>query len=169
VIGGDVELPLLERALGEETLAEAALMGLGILGSVPAVELLLRAMDEPALQRAAGAGVSRITGADILADEPPTPPEDAGEEELDDFDDSPSPDPAKAAAFWQAEGERFDSARRWQLGRDVSSDALAVGFDDLPLAIRLDLYLGARFADPATPLRELEARAQVQLGLANTS
>lgn len=169
VIGGDAVLPLLERSLGEPALARSALMGLAALGSVPAIELLLRAMDDAALQRTAGAGFARITGADILADQPPSPPEGAGEAELDDFDDSPLPDPARAAAFWQAEGGRFQSASRWQAGRDVSNDVLAAGFDDLPLAIRLDLYLGARFSDPAAPLMELEARARVQLGRAKAS
>lgn len=170
VIGGDAVLPLLERSLGEPEWARSALMGLAALGSVPAIELLLRTMDDAALQRTAGAGFTRITGADIQADEPPSPPpEGAGEAELDDFDDSPLPDPARAAAFWQAEGGRFQSAPRWQAGRDVSNDVLAAGFDDLPLAIRLDLYLGARFSDPAAPLMELEARARVQLGRAKAS
>ncbi len=169
VIGGDAELPLLERALGDEGLAESALMGLAALGTARAIEVLLRGMSVTALRRAAGAAFTRITGANILADEPTRPRKGAGEAELDDFDDSPLPDLGKATVFWSAEGERFRSARRWQAGRDVSRDALAFGFDDLPLAIRFDLYLGARFSDPATPLLELEARARTQLGLASLS
>jgi uncharacterized protein (TIGR02270 family) len=169
MVGGEGDGSVLHSLLANDEARPTALRALGIFGRVSAVPGLLSAISDPdpVVARAAGAAFARITGADILGTERPRPPEDLSEGEVDDWDDSPLPDPAKAAAFWEAEGGRFESGAVWQGGIDVSDRPAAADFNALTLESRRSVYLRQRALDPtwAADL-EIEARATRQLAAA---
>jgi hypothetical protein len=156
---------MLQNAISRPGLANAAMAGIGKLGAISAIPALLDAMSDDKLTHAAGRVFARITGAtNIGAADPIPPPEGLTEDEIDLWDTSLPPDPAKARAWWEKEKGRFTIEGRWQAGRDVSKTPLGEHFNSLPLETRLDLYLGVRARDPQrTPDRELERRAKVQL------
>jgi uncharacterized protein (TIGR02270 family) len=166
VLGDVQDLQLLQGAARIKPLAPAAIEGLGALGRIAAIPLLIQAMRDPALTRAAGAAFVRITGATgIEADHPLPPPPDLPEEEKEFWDESRPPDPDRALAYWDKAKSGFTSEGRWQAGREVSQAPLGDGFDALPLPIRRDIYLSARARDPIkTPDLELEKRASRQRG-----
>jgi uncharacterized protein (TIGR02270 family) len=166
VLGNPKDLSILQNAMTRPALVGAALSGIGKLGSVAAIPLLLESIGNEKLTHAAGRAFVRITGAkDIEAAKPLPPPEDATEEEIQDWDTSFPPDPAKTRAWWEKEKGRFTVDGRWQAGFDVSKTPFGENFDAMPLDARLDVLLGARAKDPQkTPDRELERRAATQLG-----
>jgi uncharacterized protein (TIGR02270 family) len=158
VLGNPKDLPILQNAVSRPELVGAAFSGIGKLGSIAAIPMLLEAIGNDKLAHAAGRAFVRITGAkDIEAAKPLPPPEGATEEQIQDWDTTLPPDPAKARAWWEKEKSRFAAEGRWQAGFDVSKTAFGENFDAMPLGARLDLYLGARAKDPQkTQDRELE-------------
>lgn len=160
VVGDADDRPLLESAVRRGgPSATGALAGLGALGAIDAMPLLLDAMTDDALAHAAGRAFTRITGfGDIEAATPPPAPIDLDDDAIDDSEDGPPPDPAKARAWWERASHRFTREGRWQSGLDVSRDPLGPHFDALPLETRLALYLGERVRDvEVAPEQELEA------------
>jgi uncharacterized protein (TIGR02270 family) len=160
VLGNAKDLAILQNSITRPALTGAALFGMGKLGSVAAIPLILESIENDKLTHAAGRAFVRITGAkDIEATKPLPPPEGATEAEIQDWDTSLPPDPAKARAWWEKEKGRFTVEGRWQAGFDVSRTPFGEHFDAMPLDTRLDVYLGARARDPQkTPDRELEKR-----------
>ena len=53
--------------------------------------------------------------------------------------------------WWKSNAARFDSAKHYQAGLCVSDAPLGPVFDQLPLAIRYDVYLRERAITPGTP------------------
>lgn len=143
----------------------AALEGLGRMGNVQSVPVLLQAMVDATLARAAGAAYVRITAArGIEADAPPPSPAEVPEED-ESGDDSRAPDPERARAWWERNKGRFAAHGRWQAGEEVTLGPAGPAFASLPLGIRRDLFLCARARDARrVPDIELEARAVLQLG-----
>lgn len=65
-------------------------------------------------------------------------------------------DVPRARDWWKANAARFDSAKRYQTGLNVTDAPLGPVFDPSPLAIRYDIYLRERALTPGTPDWELE-------------
>ena len=66
--------------------------------------------------------------------------------------------PARVRDWWKANAARFDPAKRYQTGLNVSDDPLGPVFDQLPLGSRYDVFLRERALTPGTPDWELEMR-----------
>ncbi len=144
VLGDPKDLGILQNSTAKPGLAEAALAGLGKLGSAAAIPTLLDALEDDALKSAAGRAFARITGATEVA--------------------AADADPKDARAWWDEAKGLFPGEGRWQSGRDLAKQPFGEPFDTLPLETRLDVFLGARARDPRqTPDRELERKAVLQL------
>jgi len=130
VLGDPKDLGLLQNAIVRPPLAEAALAGLGALGSAAAIPALLEAMADETLGPFAARALVRVTGA----------PEALG---------------PGAKAWWSGAKARFTPEGRWQSGHDVAKTPLGPAFRELPLETRLDLLLSARARDPRQT-RDLE-------------
>ncbi len=145
---------------GQETRAlevgKAALNGLGRLGLPAAVPFLLEFLSHPELADSAAAAIERITGQEVPRGAPPEPPPGLTEDELDLWEPKPPVDAPRARDWWRASAAHFDPAKRYQTGLCVSDTPLGPVFDQLPLAIRYDVYLRERALTPGTPDWELE-------------
>jgi uncharacterized protein (TIGR02270 family) len=156
VVGSLDDLSLLQRAASNPVTANAAISGLGRLGSPASVPTLLDLMEVPELTDYAAAAIKRITGQAVPRSAPPQPPADLSEDELDLWEPKPPVDVARANDWWKSNAARFDPSKRWQAGLCVSDDPLGSVFDQLPLGIRYDVYLRQRAFVPSTPDWELE-------------
>jgi len=161
VLAQPQDLKLLISAAERADTAAAAARALGAFGRLEAIPVLLRMMESAKCADAAGAAFTRITGAQDVE----TPVEQtagvAGDIDAEFADESPRIDATRAAAWWRSHESRFQRGARWQAGRNVDGNPLDL--DDLPLAVRRDLYLGARGGGSGSvPDRELEARAVLQ-------
>jgi uncharacterized protein (TIGR02270 family) len=158
VIGEPDDIGTLKAALMRAESANAALAGMGSLGSPAAVPLILDAMEVPELASAAADAFTHVTGVhDITLTRAPavSPTEDAE----DEIDDLPSPDPQRARAVWDGLKARFASSPRWEAGRDVSSMDLGTALATLPLRCRREHFLRLSAREPeATRNIELERR-----------
>jgi uncharacterized protein (TIGR02270 family) len=144
VLGDPKDLGILQNSIARPDLAEAALEGLGALGSVATIPALLDALGDDPLKAGAGRAFARITGATEVV--------------------GAEVDPKEACAWWDEAKGRFPADGRWQSGRDVAKSPFGENFNSLPLGTRLDVFLGARARDPRqTPDRELERTAARQL------
>jgi HEAT repeat protein len=145
----------LQPAAGLETrapaVAKAALNGLGRLGLPSAVPFLLDLMESPELAEPAAAAIWRITGQEVPRGPAPEPPPGLTEDELDLWEPQPPVDAPRARDWWKANAARFDPAKRYQTGLNVTDAPLGPVFDQLPLAIRYDIYLRERALTPGTP------------------
>jgi hypothetical protein len=65
-------------------------------------------------------------------------------------------DAPRARDWWKANAARFARAKRYQTDLNVSDAPLGPVFDQLPLAIRYDVYLRERALMPGTPDWEVE-------------
>ncbi len=159
VFGNPMDLALLQAAVRDVECAPLAMAALGALGRAEAIPLLIELMrpDSEHAREAAHAFV-RITGAgDVWAEAGAPPPASEAELDAEFEEDEPLPEADKAAAWWQANGQRFTPDGRWQGGLEVS-DAESV-LDRVALQVRRDLYLAARAASQGSSAdRELEAR-----------
>jgi uncharacterized protein (TIGR02270 family) len=166
VLGDRRDLVILQNSIGRPSLSRAALGGIGSLGSASAIPALLEAIADGALAPAAGRAFLRLTGASgIAAGKPIPPPEGLTPEEIDRWAPSIPLDPRDAGAWWELAKGRFAGEARWQWGLDISKAPLGANFALLPLASRLDVYLGERARDPQrVPDLELACRATVQRG-----
>jgi uncharacterized protein (TIGR02270 family) len=157
------DLSLFVEKLSDPALAGAAVRGLGAAGDPSCVPALLEAMTLEALAAAASAAFVRITGAAGLPRrklEPATP--DEVERDFAALEEAIEPDAARE--FWQREHRRFDVQQRYQRGRITPSSPDAA-FQELPLALRRDVALGARGrGELAFTKLELEARSVLQRG-----
>lgn len=156
VVGSPEDLPRLQRAASNPTIAGAAVGGSGRLGRIAGVPLLLDLLGSAELAESAAIAFWRITGQEVpRGPAPPSPPE-LTEDELDLWEPRPPVDVPGAREWWKTNAVRFDPDRRWQVGLDVTDAPLGPVFDRLPLAIRYDVYLRERALTPGTPDWELE-------------
>lgn len=108
------------------------------------------------LAEAAASAFWRITGQEVPRGPAPEPPPGLTEDELDLWEPQPPVDLPRARDWWKSNAARFDPAKRYQTGLNVSDNPLGPVFDQLPLAIRYDAYLRERALTPGTPDWELE-------------
>lgn len=111
--------------------ARLLVRGIGVAGDAHYVPWLIQQMENPRLARIAGESFSLITGADVaqhelerkLAEPPETGPgDDPGDDDMamDEDHGLPWPEPAKVAAWWQANGVRFNAGTRYFVGEPLS-------------------------------------------------
>ncbi len=144
--------------------------GIGAAGDSHYVPWLIQQMPDPKLARLAGESFSTITGLDLalldLELKPPEglqtgPSDDPADDDvaLDEDDSLPWPDPAKIAAWWQANGAKFPSGTRCFMGEPPSvahcHAVLGSGFQRQRIAAALHLRLLA----PGRPLFNTAAPA----------
>lgn len=153
---GEADLAPLLAALDDEARREEALFALGFTGRVPAVIAALRFVAHEELGKLAAEAVSAITGLAVSGDlaapprrwDPDAPEEPEADEEAGPEADLPAPQPELVLAWWEAERERFDPARRWFGGRPWSVEALVAALEDGPCrrreALALDLAIRSR-------------------------
>lgn len=124
----------IRRLNGDPLHRRRAVQAAGILGDPAAIPWLIERMREPDLARVAGESFALITGADLayldLDGEAPegleAGPTDAPEDEnvaLDADEHLPWPDPAKVAAWWQAQAPRLAPGTRHLLGCPIDAAA----------------------------------------------
>jgi uncharacterized protein (TIGR02270 family) len=128
------DLRLLVDAASDPTLARVAVMAMGVLGRVHALDPLLRCARDPALARLAGDAMRVITGVDLkgkqlIAAKPlQSAVAVAGEDDeelVEDPDEGlPWPDPGKLAAWWRTNASRFEQSGRYCDGKPYGRDAL---------------------------------------------
>jgi uncharacterized protein (TIGR02270 family) len=159
-LGDPADLSIIERCVRNPKLAPVAVSTLGAMGRVQCVPLLLELIADKQLGVPATAAYKRITGASGIEDEKPFPPPPVAEGE--DEDEALPPDPGKAKADWQRRQSTLTPDRAWQGGIGITDGVLPVGFDDLPLATRRDVYLRLRARAAPVPDLELEALAARQ-------
>lgn len=145
------------RALnGDPTRARQITVGLGIVGDPVAVPWLIERMREPELARVAGESFSLITGVDLaykdldgeLPDSFEAGPTSESLDEnvaLDSDEHLPWPDPTKVGAWWEADGARLATGRRYLFGAPIAADgcerAWADGYQRQRRAAVYDLAL----------------------------
>jgi hypothetical protein len=138
-------------------LAIVAVSTIGAMGRVQSIPLLLELMADKQLGVAATAAYKRITGAARVEGDKPFPPPKVAEGE--DEEEALPPDPARAKADWQDRQPAMTPDRAWQGGIGIADGMMPIGFNDLPLATRRDVYLRLRARAASVPDIELEALA----------
>lgn len=156
VVGSPEDLSRLQRAASNPAVAKAAVGGLGRLGLPVSVPFLLDLMASAELVEPASSAFWRITGREVPRGPAPEPPASLTEDELDLWEPQPPVDLPRARDWWKANAARFDPTKRYQTGLNVTDAPLGPVFDQLPLAIRYDVYLRERALTPGTPDWELE-------------
>jgi len=156
VVGSPEDLSRLQRAVSNPAVAKAAVAGLGRLGLPASVPFLLDLMESAEQAEPAAAALWRITGQKVPRGPALEPLPGLSEDDLDLWEPQPAVDAPRARDWWKANAARFDPTKRWQVGRNVSDAPLGPVFDQLPLAIRYDVYLRERALTPGTPDWELE-------------
>lgn len=156
VVGSQDDLMLLQRAASSPETANAAVSALGRLGLPDSVPALLDLLEVPTSAEAAAAAVQRITSLAVPRCAPPQPPAELSEEERDLWEPTLPVDVPLTRDWWKSNQGRFNREKRWQFGLSVSDDPLGPVFDQLPLAVRYDVYLRQRALVPGTPDWELE-------------
>jgi uncharacterized protein (TIGR02270 family) len=144
--GNAADVGLLVAGLESEELSRGAVIALGWMGRIEAIEALLGRLDSeegPDLSRQIGAAVCRIVGLDLMAmgltrpeEEPAEMENEESESEAeqpdDEFDDPPVdpdealpwPDADSLTAWWQANRANFKAGQRYRYGRKVDRDAI---------------------------------------------
>jgi hypothetical protein len=158
VFGAATDLALLEAAAEDEECAAAALDAIGMLGRVEAIPRLVALIEAGApSDRPAALAYRRITGMeDLAADKPPAPPIDPTDVDSEFDDDEPPPDVERARAWWAQHADRFDPARRFKDGVDVSAGWAAAASPLISLASTLELQLAACASDPEATAASVE-------------
>ena len=156
-LGDAGDVGIVERAVRNPELAVIAVSTIGAMGRVQSIPLLLELMGDKQLGVAATTAYKRITGATRVEGDKPFPPPKIAEGE--DEDEALPPDPAKAKADWQERQGAMAPDRAWQAGVGIADGSLPLGFNDLPLATRRDVYLRLRARGAPVPDIELEALA----------
>lgn len=162
VLGSPEDLALLQRAALTPRVASSAVTGLGRLGLPAGVSLILDLLELGELVEPAALAFWRITGQEVWRHPAPEPPASMTEDEIDLWEPLAPVDVLQTRAWWNANAARFDNAKRYQVGLNVSEDPLGPVFDRLPFAIRYDVYLRERALTPGTPDWELETWAWKQ-------
>jgi uncharacterized protein (TIGR02270 family) len=167
------DLRLLVDAASDPVLARAAVMAMGVLGRVQAVEPLLRYAQDPALARLAGDAMRVITGVDLKGEQltiaksghPAAAVAGEDDEELvEDPDEGlPWPDPEKLAAWWRTNASRFENSGRYRDGKPYGRDALLDTLRYGHLLARHHAAFELALLDPKAPYLETHAFAKQQM------
>lgn len=132
--GHQEDLPLLVNALGDASLARSAIISLGLLGNIGAMEPLIHYSSDPKLSRVVGEAICQTTGVGLekekLINANPIKPESKPQaEDDDDFVDDPDeglplPDPSRLESWWKSNASRFDKNMRYRKGKAYSPQVL---------------------------------------------
>lgn len=166
------DLRLLVDAASDPVLARVAVMAMGVLGRVHALDPLLRCVRDPALARLAGDAMRVIIGVDLKGEQltiakPGHPAaavaQEDDEELVEDPDEGlPWPDPEKLAVWWRMNASRFEKSGRYRdgkpHGRDDLLDTLRYGH----LLARHHAAFELALLDPKAPYLETHAFAKKQ-------
>jgi hypothetical protein len=162
VVGSSGDLERLQRvatlarsAATPAVMANAGVVALGRLGLVRAIPTLLYLLEEPELGETAASAIERIVGESVPRGAPPAPPPGMSDDDLDEWEPVAPVDAPRAREWWAERAPRFDSRRRYQAGMCVSDDPLGPLVDQLPPAVRNDVYLRQRALVADTPDWEL--------------
>lgn len=166
VVGSQEDLSCLRQVAEGSTdavAAKASVNALGRLGLPSAGPCLLKCLSRPDLADYVATAFERITGIPAPRGPALPPPSHMTEDELD-FWTPPQPvDVDALRTIWHPALSRLDPSKRWQMGLNVSDDPLGPVFDQLPPAVRYDVYLRERaLRHDATPDWELETWWQHQ-------
>jgi hypothetical protein len=158
VVGNQDDLPRLQRlATGADAeLAQSAIAALGTLGLVAALPTLLYLLDEPQRAESAASAIERISGEQVPRGAAPAPPENLSEEELDLWEAEAPIDVGATREWWSSRAPRFDPRKRYQVGVNVTDNALGPAFDQLPQRLRRAVYLRERAFTKDAPDWELD-------------
>jgi len=158
VVGNQDDLSRLQRLAtgGDVMLARSAIAALGALGLVAGLPTLLYLLDEPQLAEPAASAIERISGDQVPRGAAPPPPENLSEEELELWEAEAPIDVGAAREWWSSLAPRFDPKKRYQVGTNVTDDALGAAFDQLPQHLRRDVYLRERALTKDAPDWELD-------------
>jgi hypothetical protein len=102
------------------------------------------------------AAIEPIIVQELPRGTPPEPAHDLTEDELYPWEPQRPVGVPDARVWRKSNAARFDPAKRYQAGFNVTDAPLGPVFDQLPLAIRYDVYLRERALTPGTPDWELE-------------
>lgn len=156
VVGAAEDIPRLQRVLRDDGVAVAGIQALGRLGLPAGVPILLASLGSETLAEPAAKAIWRITGQKVPRGKPPDPPAGMSEDDLDFWEPVAPVDADATDLWWRSQQAGFDPNKRYQAGLCVSDDPLGAVFDELPMAIRYDVYLRERTLTPGTPDWELE-------------
>lgn len=161
VIGSSEDFNLLRRLSRDEAAATAAVEAMGILGATELIPDIIAALANPVTWQAAAGVLERISGRGVPRNDPPPPPEQLTEDELDFWFHPGDPIPEAAEQWWKQNHYYFEPGKRYQAGRCVSDNPLGPVFEDLPDDVRIEVYLRQCALDfPNTPDWELETWPQ---------
>lgn len=161
---------LLRRLSERSGICRPLVAGVGLVGDCQYVPWLIKQMRDAKLARLAGEAFGTITGLGLVAlgldRKPPEnlesiPNDDPGDQSVDmDPDDGlPWPDPAKCAAWWDANKHRFQEGLRYFMGapptREHCVKVLRDGYQRQRIAAAQYLCL----LNPGTPLFNTSAPA----------
>ncbi|QRK06478.1 TIGR02270 family protein [Archangium violaceum] len=181
--GGDRELELVLRGLGEENARASALWALGFSGRLAAADACLEAMREAPVAALAAESFSAITGLRIEGRYAGAPPESDEalpplEEDLETDlvpkpeEDLPVPAVDAIARWWQQARGQFDPRMRYLFGQPFSGDTLLLALERAAMRRRhvLALELALRTAGAVRlQTHGLVARQRGQLEAASGS
>ena len=146
ILGGPEDLEKILAAGRCEELGLRRFHLLGAYGHPGAIRDLLQgiASKDPAIAIAAGAAFSRITAADIEAEDDADLPE-IPEEENEWIGAAVLPDPQKAKDYWRREHSRYASQVRWLYGVAVDGEYEENALREIDLQSRWRLRLRLHF------------------------
>ncbi len=162
--GGPEDAGLLIELMGDQALARAAIVSLGALGCVTAIEPLIRTAEDPKLARIAGEAVRRITAVNLeqerlVADSSGPVPAEAEDQEGETDPDAglPFPDPAKLDSWWRANASAYDRNLRYRHGRSYGREVLIEILKTGTLPERHDAAFELAVVSPSYPYLETRA------------
>ncbi|HEY5909316.1 MAG TPA: TIGR02270 family protein, partial [Verrucomicrobiae bacterium] len=150
-----------------------AALAIGTIGDPALAGDLIALMKVPAVARPAGAAFALLTGVDLayedLDGEPPEgfeagPSENPADENvaMDPDENLRWPLPDEVANWWKKSGRRFTSGRRYLLGKEITEQSLREALVKAYQPQRATAALELALRQPAQPLFEVRARAQMQ-------
>jgi uncharacterized protein (TIGR02270 family) len=161
VCGTESDARLLVQLTKNEKTSLAAVKSMGGVGAPVLILYLIELMADPVLGDAAAQSLERIAFYSVPRGDPPQPPPDATEEELDFWNPPSPPIPELAKAWWHENKSLFSNGRRYQAGVCISENPLGEHFDQLPDEVRYDLYMRERaLGNLSVPDWELETWPQ---------
>lgn len=164
---------LLQVLAQDENTTRLAMMGAGISGDPMWIPGLLKHMENPEIQRVAGAAFSMITGVDLAYEDldgdwpegfEAGPTEDPADENvaMDEDEDLPWPNRVLLLQWWENNKQRFPSGQRYLCGKPISDqnciEVLHSGYQRQRNAAALELALmGKPFYETRAPgFRQLQ-------------
>lgn len=169
--GDPSDAALIVHGLEEADLARHAVIALGLLGSVAAMEPLIARCSDPGLSRLAGDAIRTLSGIDLEKERLTAPktvsPQAAEPDREDDLETDPDeglshPDPEKIASWWKANAPRFDRNVRYRLGHPHGPQILLDRLRNGALPERHGAAFEWAMMNPANSFLETHAFAELQ-------